>query len=220
MHLITISFDDGFTRSFTRTAEIYERHGLAAAFNVIATGHESRPDMGDFTLWNELQSRGHEIMPHGYNHTDKTTIPLAEAQALILRCLEVFDDRLHGFDRRNAVFNFPYNASSPALEAWLPTVVRAFRTAGPGVNPLPRHSPARLTSNAFGPHNCEHHLDAMIDQLLAGPEGWLIYNTHGLDDEGWGPIRSDYLNRLLARLTAIDSVRILPTIQALDLFRP
>ena len=38
----------------------------------------------------------------------------------------------------------------------------------------------------------------------------LIFNTHGLDEEGWGPIRAAYLERLLERLLTIDTVEILP----------
>lgn len=30
--------------------------------------------------------------------------------------------------------------------------------------------------------------------------GWLIYNAHGLDDEGWGPMSSVFLDELLDRL--------------------
>jgi hypothetical protein len=51
--------------------------------------------------------------------------------------------------------------------------------------------------------------------LLAKESGWLILNTHGLDDEGWGPIRATYLERLLERLLTIESVEILPAGMAL-----
>ena len=43
----------------------------------------------------------------------------------------------------------------------------------------------------------------------------LVFNTHGLDDEGWGPIRASYLEGLLERLLAIDTVEILPSGRAL-----
>jgi len=46
--------------------------------------------------------------------------------------------------------------------------------------------------------------------LLAQPAGWLIYNLHGLDDEGWGPIRAEYLESLLGRLVRIENLKILP----------
>lgn len=225
MHIVTLSFDDGFIKSNRRIAEIYERRGLSACFNVIATGgakdyvapdeyHVGYPK-GDFDLWNELQERGHEVMPHGYRHANKAKLSLAEAQDLILRCLDVFKRELTGFDPARAVFNFPYNASTPELDTWLPSVVRAFRTAGDGINPLPHPGPARLTCAAYGPGNCEADLDAWIDRLLSRPSGWLIYNTHGLDDEGWGPIGAGYLDDLLGRLDGIGSVRVLPAARAL-----
>ena len=36
MHIISLSFDDGFERSNLRIAEIYETFGLSACFNVLA----------------------------------------------------------------------------------------------------------------------------------------------------------------------------------------
>jgi hypothetical protein len=36
MHIISLSFDDGFERSNLRIAEIYETLGLSACFNVLA----------------------------------------------------------------------------------------------------------------------------------------------------------------------------------------
>ena len=55
-----------------------------------------------------------------------------------------------------------------------------------------------------------------IDQFLEGPSGWFIYNTHGLDDEGWGPVSSVFLDELLDRLSGIKTVEILPAGKALE----
>jgi len=41
-HVVTLSFDDGFKKSSVRTAEIFEKHGLHACINVIATGTPAR----------------------------------------------------------------------------------------------------------------------------------------------------------------------------------
>ena len=123
LHIVSLSFDDGFRKSFIRIAEIYEKFSLSACFNIIASAHmpgnEVRDDymkqelFGDFHLWNELQDRGHEIMPHGYKHAHLADLPLEETKGLILRCLEIFSKELRGFDPHRAVFNFPYNQSSP-----------------------------------------------------------------------------------------------------------
>lgn len=225
-HIVTLSFDDGFRKSSVKTAEIYEKYKLSSCINVVASAHmkdfrpPDYPDVprADFGLWNDLQARGHEIMPHGYKHANKRNLPLAEAKDLILRCLDVFDKELKGFDAKQAVFNFPYNASTPELEKWLPTQVRAFRTGGEAINPLPHKGQVKLTCTSFGPGNCEAAIDREIDRLLGKETGWLIFNTHGLDDEGWGPIRASYLERLLEKLLAIETVGILPAGKALAQF--
>jgi peptidoglycan/xylan/chitin deacetylase (PgdA/CDA1 family) len=223
-HVVTLSFDDGFRKSSLETAQIYERHGLSACINVIATAHLPTFEMpneyhdhpvGDFALWNELQSRGHEIMPHGLKHANLTERPLAEAQDMILRCLDIFDRELEGFDRARAVFNFPFNASTPEIEEWLATQVMAFRTGGPPVNPLPHAGQTRLTCVSHGPDPIDDDLERRVDELLAQPSGWLIYNTHGLDGEGWGPLSSEAVDGLLARLVSIPTVRVLPAGRAL-----
>jgi len=228
MHIVTLSFDDGFLRSNIKIAEIYEKYNLSACFNVLATGHHKSfvsPDSGqasypkgDFKLWNELQARGHEIMPHGYKHANKSTLPLEHAQKLIVDCLDIFQSELDAFNPRRSVFNFPYNSSTPELEEWLPTVVSAFRTGGGGFNPLPHHGMTKLTTTGFGPDNCEAHLDKQIEELLSTSSGWLIYNTHGLNEEGWGPIRASYLENLLKRLTLLETVTVLPTGKALQTY--
>lgn len=225
-HLVTLSFDDGFRKSFEKIAAIYDEFNLPACLNVVATGHY--PDFiwptqytrgipnGDFVLWNELQDRGHEIMPHGYMHTDLQSMPLEDAKDLIDKCLDIFENELKGFDRRKAVFNFPFNSSTPELEEWLPGEVMAFRTGFEAINPLPGSTTTKLTCTSHGPDPCEEHLDSMIDQLLSLPEGWLIYNTHGVDGEGWGPMSSSYLRKLLERLLEIDTVRMVPAAMALQ----
>ena len=223
-HIITLSFDDGFKKSSLLTAEIFEKHKLPACINVIATGHlpgfES-PDAwqvtpkGDFVLWNELQDRGHEIMPHGYKHANKTQIPLQEAKDLISKCLDYFSKNLKGFEAKRSIFNFPYNSSTAEIEQWLENEVMAFRTAGPSINTLPHKGQKKLTCGAFGPGSTEEHLEGEIKNLLAQPSGWLIYNVHGIDGEGWGPMSYQFLDSLLGRLTTIDSVTILPAGRAL-----
>ena len=219
-HVVTLSFDDGFKRSFTRTAEIYEKHKLSACLNIVAAGlpedaYIKSSPLGDFALWNELKRRGHEVMPHGYRHENLPKLALEESQELIRRCLGVLSEKLEGFNPKQAIFNFPYNASTPELERWLPTQVRAFRTGGGAINPRPHKGQVKLTCTSFGPGNCEAAIDREIESLLARESGWLIFNTHGLDDEGWGPIRATYLERLLERLLALETVEILPVGQAL-----
>jgi hypothetical protein len=93
----------------------------------------------------------------------------------------------------------------------------AFRAHGENgiLNPLPGPSTVKISTGGWGPDNAENHVDETLEKLLARPSGWMVYNLHGLDEEGWGPIRAEYLERLLARLRMIDSVRVVPTARAL-----
>ncbi|MFO0890134.1 MAG: polysaccharide deacetylase family protein [Isosphaeraceae bacterium] len=220
-HLVSLSFDDGFRKSFIRTAEIFEKFKLPACLNVVAAGipddpYIRRSPLGDFKLWNELKRRGHEIMPHGHRHENLQKISFDDGKDLIRRCLDVFGEKLDGFDPRRAVFNFPFNASTPELEGWLPGQVRAFRTGYEALNPLPHRGQVRLTCASSGPGNCEAAIDRELKRLLAAESGWMIFNTHGLDDEGWGPLRAVYLERLLERLSGIETVGIVPVGRALE----
>jgi len=127
----------------------------------------------------------------------------------------VFAAELEGFDASESSFAFPYNQSSPELEGWLSRRVRAFRTGGDPVMPLPRRGEQRVTCVSFGPERCGAHLVQTIESFVAGPSGWLCYNLHGLDDEGWGPVGGDTLDRLLERLVE-RGVRVLPITAALE----
>ena len=224
-HLVSISFDDGFEKSFLKTAEIYEKYKLSACFNVIASGQDKDfkpPDdyiqpsvIGDFDLWNELKRRGHEVMPHGYRHENLARIEIAEAQKLILKSLDVFSEKLEGFDPQKAIFNFPFNSSTEELEEWLKDKVLAFRTAGGAVNKLPHKKQKKLICISAGPDNIDSYFEEQIQKFLLEPKGWFIFNAHGLDGEGWGPMSSGYLDELLDRLLGLEHVGIMPVGEAL-----
>jgi peptidoglycan/xylan/chitin deacetylase (PgdA/CDA1 family) len=223
-HIVSLSFDDGFRKSSIRTADIFEKYELSACINVIASAHEKQFELpneyhawpvGDFELWNDLQSRGHEIMPHSYRHANLTEMPISEAEQLILKCFDIFSKELNDFTPEESIFNFPFNASNTELEELLKPMVRAVRTGGPAVNPLPYNDQIKLTCTSSGPENIDEHLDQAISKLLELPSGWLIYNTHGLDDEGWGPVSSSYLDELLSKLLQMEHVAILPVGKAL-----
>ncbi len=222
-HIVTLSFDDGFKKSFFRTAEIYESFGLRGCFNVIAKpGENWKNPIGNIDDWNRLKERGHEVMAHTYDHTNLTEIPLAEAKRHIDRCADYFEKHLHGFKASESVYNFAYNASNPDLDNYALTRFLVVRTQGnTAVNPIPTHrKPVLIGCWSQGPENGQAFLDKAINDFLASPGGWFVYNTHGLDEEGWGPIGSVYLDGLLKRLTAMPNVEVLPAGEVVLRLRP
>jgi peptidoglycan/xylan/chitin deacetylase (PgdA/CDA1 family) len=174
---------------------------------------------GDFKDWNLLQERGHEIMPHSWDHSNLTQMPLEKAKEDILKCLDYFEKNLKGFKSSDAVYNFAFNASTRELEDFTLSHVRAIRSGGWDIiedhrqeNPFPHSGkPVRLGCWSYGPDNADKWVEEEVTKFLAGSGGWLILNLHGLDDEGWGPLHSTtYLDDLLKRLVKLDSLEILP----------
>jgi peptidoglycan/xylan/chitin deacetylase (PgdA/CDA1 family) len=227
-HILTFSFADGFKKSFIKLAEIHEQYGLKACLNIIASGH--MPDfqavdqwilpelMGDFTLWNELVKRGHEVMPHSWKHLNLAKQEPEEAKKLIAKCITYFEENLEGFNASKAIFNFPFNSSTPELDQYALTLVKAVRTRGNGaINPFPTKATTRvLGCSSHGPDLSDAWVEEKVNSFLAGPGGWLILNLHGLDNEGWGPLSTGYFTSLLERLIAVRHLDILPSGMALE----
>jgi len=226
-HWITLSFDDGFKKSFYRIAEIHESFGLKACLNVIASGHMPGfkavdqwilPElMGNFDDWNKLKDRGHEVMPHTWEHLNLTKIPEKQAKENMTKCFDYFEAHLDGYDPTYAVYNFAFNASTPELERFALERVSAVRTAGwvllkdERSNPLPSTNKSlRLGCWSQGPEYCDTFVEKEIDEFLTSDGGWLILNLHGLDQEGWGPLHPMFLEKLLKKLVEMPQVAVEP----------
>lgn len=238
-HIISLSFDDGFKKSFRRVVEIHENYGSKACLNVIATGHLPSfkgvdewilPElMGDFNDWNEFVSRGHEVMPHTWEHVKLTEVSFSEAKERLDKCFEYFSDNLDGYSNEKAVYNFAFNASNEELDLYCLEKVKAIRTGhwviskdDAFINDFPQaeyKDPIRLGCIAHGPGIGDDFLEKEINTFLASAGGWFIVNLHGLDNEGWGPVTTDYYDSLLKRLVEIPNLDLLPVGSVLEKYR-
>ncbi|MFD2256910.1 polysaccharide deacetylase family protein [Luteolibacter algae] len=203
--LASLVFDDGFEKSCLKIARIFEERNLHTTFAVLANpcGFLDEFPKGNFTLWNELQKRGHSIHPHGYDHSDLTKITFAEACSKIDACLAYFEQHLSGFNPKEVTYHLTYNRSTPEIDAYLLDNVRAIRTCGshglPGDGLLYSGQLSRrsLTCSWHGPDFCDEHLLEKLVAAAASEAPGFLYMLHGLEDEGWGPISEASLARAL-----------------------
>jgi hypothetical protein len=201
---VLIIFDDGFHHSTQRTAELYEQHGFRALFAVNAVPSRT-PHAGDSQLcnWAELRrwrARGHHIEPHGLDHANEATLAPGLAIHRLSRCLTLFRHHLPGFDATRSIFHYPYNTGSPVLHRWLLAQCGAVRIGGAGANHLRDLARGVVHCTAHGPEHCDEHLHHCLDRVAHEQPPLFIYNAHGLDHEGWGPLRATALGAALARL--------------------
>jgi hypothetical protein len=199
---VGLVFDDGLKDSVYPLVACFERHGLRADLAIIA-----EPDAGPLAgqalgweVWRTLSARGHRIHPHGLDHQNEATQPLAIAQERIERCLERFAHELPGFVASDAVFHYPYNSTTPELDAWLRTQVRATRAGGTGLMSAAEVASGAWHCTCFGPGPADEHLHAMLDQAIAVGAHTLLFMAHGLDGEGWGPLGLSALDSALERI--------------------
>ncbi|MEM6884243.1 MAG: polysaccharide deacetylase family protein [Verrucomicrobiota bacterium] len=215
---VSFIFDDGFTKSCLQVAEIFEARNLSATFAVLVDHEGFMPDFpkGDFKLWNELLERGHEIHPHGWDHSDLSQIPFDEATQKIDDCLNYFTENVTGFQAASTVYHLTYNRSTPEVDAYLLERVKAIRTTGPEGEPGDGLSTAdSLSSRQFGcawqgPDHCDGHLRASLKTAASSDAKHFCYMLHGLDDEGWGPIHRDALEDILDSIQNSDQLVYTP----------
>ncbi len=202
---VSLIFDDGFVKSCLRISDIFEARGLRATFAVLVDHEGFMPDFpkGDFKLWNRLQYRGHVIHPHGYDHTDLSKVPLETAKTEIDSCLDSFSSNLENFNPKKTVYHLAYNRSSPQIEDYLLTKVRAIRTTGPdgnvgsGMNGKTELERGIYNCSWHGPEHCDGHLMSILKIAETKRPELMMYMMHGLEDEGWGPIHADALEEAL-----------------------
>jgi peptidoglycan/xylan/chitin deacetylase (PgdA/CDA1 family) len=201
---VAIAFDDGFMKSSLATAKLFESFGLRAVFSVLAdrTNFAPKFDVGDFALWNELQSRGHIIHPHGWRHTKLSDVPYEQAIEEMQRCLDSFAEHLSGFVPSRAVYHYAYNAGAAALNEWLLQRVAAVRQNGSGFLSAEQLRARLWHSTTFGPDDPAEHFMSELQRCASERPAAFFYTLHGLDGEAWGAIAQASLGRALELITS------------------
>ncbi|MCE3290546.1 MAG: Polysaccharide deacetylase [Caulobacter sp.] len=219
---VSFCFDDGFRATAGKVWSAFAGRGLAASFCVLAAPELARDpfirgaQVADWGFWREARAAGHEVAPHGWAHERLGELSFDEAQAGIERTLGAFADELPGFEAGDSLFHLAYLAApQPVVDFVGGRTLGVRRALGrSGLNP-----PGSVTRGGgvdcitFG-DGADALATARVERFLAEEDGWLVLVLHGLDGEGWGPLASATLERLLDRLGEA-GVRIAPANQAM-----
>lgn len=208
MKFISFSFDDGFERSATVGAPILERFGFNGTFYVV-TGWVApqrariRDDFnrgashGDWAFWRGHAARGHEVGSHGFSHVNAGAssarfLPWVMAEQ-VLRSAE---DLARHVPATDYTLSMPWNAGSKVSRALARTRFSACRLGSTDLdyNTIHALDLYGLKSWAVEPKHGWSDVRAAVEQMP--DDGWLIFQFHSFDDEGWAPISSGFLEAL------------------------
>ncbi len=218
MRKASFCFDDGFEQSAEKIRAIFETRGISACFCVLSAPQETKDvairgaKIASWDFWRDAVAAGHEVAPHGHAHEMYAALEPDAARTSIDACFGIFSRELDGFDAAQSIFHLPYLRAPQELMTWLSSRTLGVRTAisGTGRNEtrnLKRGGP--IECMAYGPDQVaeawNHRLDAFSKET-----GWLVLAFHGLDDEGWGPVSSDDLARIVDRTLAMSDVVLPP----------
>lgn len=217
MRIVSFCFDDGFLETAGKAWALFAARRLAATYCVLAAPELARDPyiassrVADWGFWREAAAAGHEVAPHGWAHEHLGQIPPEAALSSIDRALDAFRLELPGFSPAEAVFHLAYLTAPAEVLTALSARVLAVRRGmgGAGLNPTGPRAPGEgVDCITFG-DPAEAQLAARVERFLAREHGWLVLVLHGLDGEGWGPVSSAGLERIVDRLLEA-GVRIAP----------
>lgn len=177
---VSLTFDDGFKSHCTSVAPLLEKHGFRGMF-CVPTDWVGRSGKMTWDDLRELQSRGHEIVPHGAAHTNLVEMlrrgEKGGVKQEIRRAYETFTRELGA---RPRLFCLPFNA----CDAKLADLIRA-----EGMEPVTTLRPtASLAAVDKAARLGWRHVDLMahgedmttVVESLASRSAWLSVIPYGV----------------------------------------
>ena len=149
---------------------------------------------GAWSNWNTLADKGHEIASHSMTHPALPNVPADLVRRELLYSKRRIMNRL-GIPGP-LTFGFPYNQSSPEVKKQVEKYYLAARVGGHGIN-IPGEIDFYNVSSWWPLAHTP--LEETLDKIreAKAKNAWLVIGLHGMDDEGWHPISTVRMDRIL-----------------------
>lgn len=177
-------------------------------------------DHGTWPFWREIAGLGHEVGSHGFSHLNASGT-LARlfpwlVEKDIGRSAQDLKEQIPG---PTPTMSMPWNAATSRSAQVVRRHFSGCRLGSSRIsyNRLSNLSRFELESWAPRPDDpWDQYVDA-VEQLPAG--GWLIFQFHSFEEEGWDPIEPELLERL-CELISSRGVRVRTVRDTLAEHRP
>lgn len=160
---VCYTFDDGLLEHYTVLRDQLKKHGFVATFGIIGSkvgrDHKGTPVM-TWEQLRQLQSDGHEISNHGWEHRNVTTLSPDELRHEIRANDSIIHDSVGVWPRS---FIYPGNRHDERTVA----ICEADKAG------------SRVKTKNLGGRNTENDLRRWVNELILKNE-WAITMTHGI----------------------------------------
>ena len=228
---VSLTFDDGFRRASEVAAEILGERGLGATFYIV-TGWVSPVraavrdplnrgcDHGDWAHWRSVRDAGHEVGSHTFSHFNVTGKMARLFPWLVgdeLR--KARDDLAREVPQPLRTISMTWNQSSRRSDRIVRTLYDGCRLGDTSIqyNDLRALDPYRLASWAPRASVTLEAYEKAVADLPDG--GWLIFQFHSFDGEGWEPLSRDTFRALCEIVEQHRDVKVAPVAQVLAHWR-
>ena len=180
--MISFTFDDAPYSACSRGRRLMEQYGVRGTFYVCGqlTDRMEPQRMHTLEQLRALLAAGHELGCHGFEHVDYQSLDGGQIQDDITRNRQFLMQL--GVDTADLNFAYPFGCTSPGVKRLVAKRYTSARGIADGLNvgqvDLSLLRATRLYSGRLS--------DAQVTELIEENVrrcGWLIFFTHGVDDE-------------------------------------
>ena len=187
---VSLTFDDGLSSHVKLAAPILTARGLPGTF-FVTIGNVGIPYGGNWSDWQNISDRGHEIGCHTITHPDLTTCSPSKLFDEVVLSKRIIEENIT--DMRCESFNYPMGRyNSTVLDLVSRTYIAARGddhniTSPPAPNPkTPENRYSVIPVNFGGSETAEEMSDLLNDTLDTG--GWLVEMIHAVEGGGWDSV--------------------------------
>lgn len=179
--LLSYTFDDGWASAYLNGAKLLDQANIKATFYLNPSSIDT-PGFMTTAQVSSLESNGHELASHGYEHHDFTTLDQSAMNYQLGHANEYFQQIFH---MRSVNFAPPFGSTDDQLMFYTQKYYASSRGTQDGINTKQMFSPYNLRVLYVGNGLPLERLKEAVAQAQAS-HGWLILVYHRIDDNSKG----------------------------------
>ena len=180
--MISFTFDNALYSACTRGRRLMEQYKVRGTFYISGglTGRMQPERMHTLETLQALNKAGHEIGCRGFEHIQYQTLSREQVEADLARNLQFLRD--HGLATDHLNFAYPFGCSSPGLKRLVSRRFISARGIADGLNVGEADLALLKATRLYQGRLSDAQVTALIEDNVRQC-GWLIFLTHGVDDE-------------------------------------